>query len=175
MSLNASVATAFGYPFEGRQAPDKVEGIVEHYLALGVDGITLADTTGMADPRQVGALVSRILARVPAHRLTLHFHDTRGLGIANVLAAWQAGARRFDASLGGLGGCPFAPGASGNICSEDLASMCAEMGIETGLDLDALIRLSRDLPRLVGHPVPGQVAKAGRPLDLHPPPVFAAG
>jgi hypothetical protein len=97
--------------------------------ALGVGGITLADTTGMANPRQVARLVRRVLERVPAEALTLHFHNTRGLGLANVLAAYEAGARRFDAALGGLGGCPFAPGASGNICTEDLVNMCDEMGI----------------------------------------------
>jgi hydroxymethylglutaryl-CoA lyase len=121
----------------------------------------------------VERLVARALTVVPASRLTLHFHNTRGLGLANVLAAYGVGARRFDAALGGLGGCPFAPGATGNICTEDLVSMAHEMGIATGLDLDALIGLSRDLPRLVGHDVPGQVAKAGRPCDLHPVPQAA--
>ncbi|RZK95450.1 MAG: hydroxymethylglutaryl-CoA lyase [Methylobacterium sp.] len=170
VSTNATVATAFGCPFEGDQPADKVMAQVERYLALGIAGVTLADTTGMANPRQVERLVARALAIVPAERLTLHFHNTRGLGLANVLAAYGAGARRFDAALGGLGGCPFAPGATGNICTEDLVSMAHEMGIPTGLDLPALIALSRDLPRLVGHPVPGQVAQAGRPCDLHPVP-----
>ncbi|MFE1598985.1 hydroxymethylglutaryl-CoA lyase [Methylobacterium sp. ID0610] len=169
-SLNATVATAFGCPFEGAQAPERVLALVERYLALGIEGVTLADTTGMANPRQVHALVTRALARVPAGRLTLHFHNTRGLGLANVLAARDAGALRFDAALGGLGGCPFAPGATGNICTEDLVNMCHEMGIGTGLDLDALIGLSRGLPALIGHDVPGQVAKAGRPCQLHAPP-----
>ncbi|MDH2313208.1 hydroxymethylglutaryl-CoA lyase [Methylobacterium brachiatum] len=167
---NATVATAFGCPFEGDQPVDKVIAQVERYRSLGITGVTLADTTGMANPRQVERLVARVLAIVPAEHLTLHFHNTRGVGLANVLAAWQAGARRFDAALGGLGGCPFAPGATGNICTEDLVSMAHEMGIRTGLDLPALIALSRDLPRLVGHEVPGQVAKAGRPCDLHPVP-----
>lgn len=170
---NATVATAFGCPFEGPQPLAKVMAQVERYRALGIRGITLADTTGMANPRQVEGLVATALAVVPAEDLTLHFHNTRGLGLANVLAAYGTGARRFDAALGGLGGCPFAPGATGNICTEDLASMAHEMGLATGLDLDALIRLSRDLPRLVGHEVPGQVAKAGRPCDLHPAPEAA--
>ena len=174
VSVNATVATAFGCPFEGDQAPEKVEEIVSRYLELGADGITLADTTGMANPRQVAGLVTRVLRQVPPEGLTLHFHNTRGLGLANVLAAYDAGARRFDASLGGLGGCPFAPGASGNICTEDLASMCSEMDIETGLDLELLLKLSRGLPGLIGHDVPGQVAKAGRPRDLHPAPRVAA-
>lgn len=170
LSLNGSIATTFGCPFEGRIDEDRVLEIVDDYLALGMHGISLADTTGMANPRQVFALVQRVLARVPATALTLHFHNTRGLGLSNVLAAYEAGARRFDASLGGLGGCPFAPGASGNICTEDLVNMCDEMGIETGIDLAHLLTLSRRLPALLGHEMPGQVAKAGRNRDLHPAP-----
>jgi len=169
-SLNGTVATAFGCPFEGDQSEEKVLDIVRHYLDLGCDGITLADTTGMADPRQVERLVLKALDLVGANRLTLHFHNTRGLGLANVLAAYSAGARRFDAALGGLGGCPFAPGASGNICTEDTAAMCERMGIPTGLDLPGLLEVSRTLPALIGHDVPGQTAKAGRVQDLHAPP-----
>ncbi|QSB18549.1 hydroxymethylglutaryl-CoA lyase [Pseudomonas sp. 15A4] len=170
LSLNGSIATTFGCPFEGRIDEDRVLRIVDDYLALGMHGISLADTTGMANPRQVFSLVQRVLTRVPASALTLHFHNTRGLGLSNVLAAYEAGARRFDASLGGLGGCPFAPGASGNICTEDLVNMCDEMGIETGIDLEHLLVLSRGLPGLLGHEMPGQVAKAGRNRDLHPAP-----
>jgi len=168
--LNGTVATAFGCPFEGTQPPAKVLDLVRRYLDLGCTGITLADTTGMANPRQVAALVEQALALVDADALTLHFHNTRGLGLANVIAAHDAGAQRFDAALGGLGGCPFAPGASGNICTEDLVAMCEQMGIPTGLDLPALIALSRTLPALVGHDTPGQLAKAGRVQDLHPAP-----
>ncbi|WP_244849325.1 hydroxymethylglutaryl-CoA lyase [Caballeronia sp. SL2Y3] len=171
ISLNGTVATAFGCPFEGRIDEDRVVSIVRSYREMGMEGVTLADTTGMANPRQVERVVSRVLEHVPASALTLHFHNTRGLGLANVLAAYDAGARRFDAALGGLGGCPFAPGASGNICTEDLVNMCDEMGIPTGIDLAKLIALSRTLPALVGHDVPGQVAKAGRNSDLHPVPV----
>jgi hydroxymethylglutaryl-CoA lyase len=101
----------------------------------------------------------------------LHFHNTRGVGLVNVLAAYDTGASRFDAALGGLGGCPFAPGATGNVCTEDLVNLCHEIGLSTGLDLPALIALSRRLPRLLGHDVPGQVAKAGLAQDLHPIPV----
>ncbi|SDR42992.1 hydroxymethylglutaryl-CoA lyase [Paraburkholderia fungorum] len=170
--LNASVATAFGCPFEGTIDEDRVIGIVDTYREMGIEGITLADTTGMANPRQVRRLVTRVLERIPASALTLHFHNTRGLGLANVLAAYEAGARRFDAALGGLGGCPFAPGASGNICTEDLVNMCDEMGIATGVDLQKVIALSRTLPALLGHDVPGQLAKAGRNCDLHPVPEY---
>ncbi|WP_223542713.1 hydroxymethylglutaryl-CoA lyase [Pseudomonas sp. BF-RE-26] len=168
--LNASIATTFGCPFEGMIDEDRVLQIVDAYLELGMQGITLADTTGMANPRQVDRLVRRVLQRVPAADLTLHFHNTRGLGLCNVLAGYEAGARRFDAALGGLGGCPFAPGASGNICTEDLVNLCDEMGIHTGIDLPLLLRLSRGLPALLGHELPGQVAKAGRNCDLHPAP-----
>ncbi|MFB4394564.1 MULTISPECIES: hydroxymethylglutaryl-CoA lyase [unclassified Pseudomonas] len=174
-SLNASIATTFGCPFEGAIDEDRVLAIVEAYLELGVTGISLADTTGMANPRQVQRIVRRVLARVPATALTLHFHNTRGLGLCNVLAAYEAGARRFDASLGGLGGCPFAPGASGNICTEDLVNLCDEVGIPTGIDLAHLLQLSRTLPALLGHELPGQVAKAGRNCDLHPTPVDLVG
>lgn len=170
VSLNGSIATTFGCPFEGKIDEDRVLQIVDAYLELGMQGISLADTTGMANPRQVHRLVQRVLTRIPASALTLHFHNTRGLGLSNVLAAYEAGARRFDASLGGLGGCPFAPGASGNICTEDLVNMCEEMGIDTGIDLPHLLTMSRRLPALLGHDMPGQVAKAGRNCDLHPAP-----
>ena len=170
VTLNATVATAFGCPFEGEIDEDRVLGIVDQYLKLGIGAITLADTTGMANPRQVARLVKSVLSRVPAESLTLHFHNTRGLGLVNVLAAYEAGARRFDAALGGLGGCPFAPGASGNICTEDLVNLCEETGIPTGIDLQHLIAMSRRLPALLGHDVPGQLAKAGRNCDLHPLP-----
>jgi hydroxymethylglutaryl-CoA lyase len=168
--LNGTVATAFGCPFEGAQVPDKVLGLVSRYLDIGVDGVTLADTTGMANPRQVRELVQLALERVPSTALTLHFHNTRGMGLVNALAAYEAGARRFDASLGGLGGCPFAPGATGNVCSEDLVNMCCDMGIPTGVDLQSLIALSRRLPLLIGHQTDGQVAKANRANVLHPAP-----
>ncbi|PQV45598.1 hydroxymethylglutaryl-CoA lyase [Paraburkholderia sp. BL21I4N1] len=170
--LNASVATAFGCPFEGKIDEDRVIAIVDAYREMGIEGITLADTTGMANPRQVARIVARVLARLPVAALTLHFHNTRGLGLANVLAAYEAGARRFDAALGGLGGCPFAPGASGNICTEDLVNLCDEMGIPTGIDLEKLLSLSRGLPALLGHDMPGQLAKAGRNRDLHPVPDY---
>jgi hydroxymethylglutaryl-CoA lyase len=172
VTLNGTVATAFGCPFEGTIDENRVLAIVDAYLELGMHGITLADTTGMANPRQVARLVARVLGRIGADALTLHFHNTRGLGLANVLSAYEAGARRFDAALGGLGGCPFAPGASGNICTEDLVNLCNEMGIPTGIDLARLIGLSRGLPALLGHDVPGQLAKAGCNGDLHPAPEY---
>ncbi|GLK72941.1 hydroxymethylglutaryl-CoA lyase [Ancylobacter dichloromethanicus] len=170
VSLNGSIATAFGCPFEGVQPAEKVLDLVEAYLAAGLQSVTLADTTGMANPRQVFALVSGFRARFGGVPLTLHFHNTRGMGLANALAALEAGADRFDASLGGIGGCPFAPGATGNISTEDFVHMLGQMGIETGVDLPALLALARSLPALLGHDIPGQVAKAGRSGDLHPVP-----
>jgi hydroxymethylglutaryl-CoA lyase len=177
--LTSSIATAFGCPFEGPQDRAKVYDQVGRLIDAGCVGVTLADTTGMANPRQVAEMVEEVTRTRPEIdrsevQLTLHFHNTRGVGLANILAAAESGATRFDAALGGLGGCPFAPGATGNVCTEDVASMFAEMGIETGIDLERLITVSRDLPRLVGHEVPGQVAKAGRPCDLHPVPAAAA-
>lgn len=170
LAVNATIATAFGCPFEGDQSPEKIEGIIRAFLDLGASGITLADTTGMANPRQVEGLVKDALCLVSAEALTLHFHNTRGLGLLNVDAARRAGARRFDTSLGGLGGCPFAPGASGNVCTEDLVNFLHEIGIDTGIDLRALIDVSRRLPGLIGHETPGQLTKAGLAADLHPSP-----
>ena len=166
-SINGSISTAFGCPFEGEIKEARVLELVERYLALGFKGVTLADTTGMAHPRQVARLTATVLSRFPALELTLHFHNTRGMGLANVLAALEAGGTRFDASLGGLGGCPFAPGATGNICTEDLVHMLVSMGCDTKVDLDLLLASARRLPGIVGHQVPGQVAKAGKITDLH--------
>ncbi|HYD61956.1 MAG TPA: hydroxymethylglutaryl-CoA lyase [Noviherbaspirillum sp.] len=168
--VNGCVATAFGCPFEGQQSVAKVMAIVAKYLDIGMHSITLADTTGMASPQQVGELCHAFLAAYPDVPLTVHFHNTRGMGLANVIAALDAGVDSFDASLGGIGGCPFAPGATGNICTEDLVHMLASCGIDTGMDLDALIGIARDLPSLVGHDVPGQVLRAGKSSDLHPRP-----
>jgi hydroxymethylglutaryl-CoA lyase len=168
--MNASLSTCFGCPFEGDVPPQRVLGLAERCLELGVQGVTLADTTGMANPRQVRELVSAAVKNFGADRITLHFHNTRGMGLANVVAGLEAGVTRFDASLGGLGGCPFAPGATGNICTEDLVHMLHEMGYRTGVDLDRLLTVARGLPKLVGHEVPGQVAKAGKTSDLHPVP-----
>jgi hydroxymethylglutaryl-CoA lyase len=170
---NVSFATSFGCPFEGGQPLDRVLGFVEQCLAAGADSISLADTTGMADPRQVSQTVEAFVARFAAVPLTLHFHNTRGMGLANILAAYASGATRFDAALGGLGGCPFAPGASGNVCTEDVVHMFGQMGVETGIDLAALLAVARTVPDMVGHDVPGQLIKAGRTCDLHAAPALA--
>jgi hydroxymethylglutaryl-CoA lyase len=170
VTVNGSVSTTFGCPFEGNIPQTRVFECVERYLELGMDGITLADTTGMAHPKQVRELTRAVLTRFPEAEITLHFHNTRGMGLANVLAGLEAGVLRYDASLSGLGGCPFAPGATGNICTEDLAHMLEAMGYSTGVDLDKLLTVARRLPQIVGHDLPGQVAKAGKITDLHPIP-----
>ena len=169
---NASISTAFGCPFEGPVAPDRVLDIVGQIADLGIAGVTLCDTTGMANPIQVARLCEAVGARYPELDLTLHPHDTRGMGLANALAAWQVGVTRFDAALGGLGGCPYAPGASGNICTEDLVHMFECMGVTTGCDLDGLLAASASLPALIGHDTPGQVVKAGKADRRYPLPAM---
>jgi hydroxymethylglutaryl-CoA lyase len=172
--INVSLATSFGCPMEGAVPEAEVWCWSGRLLEAGAAGITIADTTGMAHPGQVGRMTEAFRRRWPDVRLTLHLHNTRGLGLANVLSALEAGADRFDASLGGLGGCPYAPGATGNVCTEDLVHMLEAMGYRTGVDLDRLLACARSLPSVVGHDVPGQVAKAGRICDLHPEPAWLA-
>lgn len=168
--VNASLSTSFGCPFEGAVPQARVLELVERLLALGVEGITLCDTTGMANPDQVARLCEAVQSQWSDTPFTLHFHNTRGMGLANALAAWQVGIVRFDAALGGLGGCPFAPGATGNVCTEDLVHMFEQMGVATGVDLDALLAVSATLPELVGHATPGQVVKAGKADRRYPMP-----
>ncbi len=168
VAVNGTISTSFGCPFEGPVEAARVMDFAARYLELGIAGITLADTTGTANPTQVGRLVEAFYRRFPEADLSLHFHNTRGMGLANVLAGLNAGCRRYDGSLGGLGGCPFAPGATGNICTEDLVHMLWAMGLETGVDLDKLIAASRRLPDIVGHEVPGQVRTAGKCTQRHP-------
>lgn len=160
--LRGYVVTAFGCPYEGRIAPEKVELIVGEYRALGVHEVALGDTTGMANPCQVSRMLYRIMPMLGAMKLALHFHDTRGVALANVLAAMQQGVAVFDGSIGGLGGCPYAPGASGNVATEDLVNMLDEMGIETGIDLGKLIECARYTREIVGKSLPGHMATAGR-------------
>ncbi len=155
------VATAWGCPYEGDVAVEKVMQVARRAVADGADGISFGDTTGMATPGRVTALVGAFRSAVPDTALNLHFHNTRGTGLANVLAALQLGVADYDASVGGLGGCPYAPGASGNIASEELVHMVEDMGVATGVDLEALIDAAREAERLVGHQLPSQVLRAG--------------
>ncbi len=173
VAVNVSLSCVFGCPMEGDVPEAAVFGWVQRFADLGVRGITLCDTTGMAYPTQVERTTAAARARWPGVDFTLHFHNTRGMGLANVLAAIAAGADRFDASLGGLGGCPYAPGASGNVCSEEIVHALALMGYDTGVDLPALVAAAARLPGLIGHDIPSQIVKAGERLHLHPvPPDF---
>jgi hydroxymethylglutaryl-CoA lyase len=169
--INVSLSTAFGCPFEGEVPYTRVTELIDRIVDLGIMRVTLCDTTGMANPSQVEQLFEMVIARWPSVVFTAHFHNMRAMGLANVLAALEAGIDRFDASLGGLGGCPFAPGASGNICTEDLVHMLQVMGYDTGVDFGGLLELARQLPALLGHDVPGQVMKSGPSSRRYPAPV----
>jgi hydroxymethylglutaryl-CoA lyase len=168
--INVSLSTAFGCPMEGDVPQDVVINYVSRFDNLGVRGVTICDTTGMAQPVQVKKMIDALHNQFKYLQLTMHFHNTRGMGLANILASVESGITRFDGSLGGLGGCPYAPGASGNVCSEDAIHMVDAMGYDTGIHVDALLAIAKRLPQIVGHDVPGQVAKAGRIHDLHPEP-----
>jgi hydroxymethylglutaryl-CoA lyase len=171
-TLEVGISTAFGCTLQGRVDEDEVLRLVQSVLDVGADQVGLADTVGCADPLQVARLFERCFA-IAGDRLACgHFHDTRGLGLANVYAAWSAGVRRFDACVGGIGGCPHAPGASGNVATEDLAWLFAGMGVPTGLDFDALLALRSALERqwLVGEPLHGSIWRAGLPRTDHQEP-----
>jgi hydroxymethylglutaryl-CoA lyase len=170
--INVSLSTSFGCPMEGDVPQKVVEGFAQRFADLGVRGLTICDTTGMANPAQVISMSESMQKLFPEMQVTMHFHNTRGMGLANVLAAVQSGITRFDGSLGGLGGCPYAPGASGNISSEDAIHMLDAMGYDTGMNIPNLLAIARELPAIVGHSVPGQVAKAGRTCDLHQAPEY---
>ncbi|MDE2344259.1 MAG: hydroxymethylglutaryl-CoA lyase [Betaproteobacteria bacterium] len=159
--VNVSLSTSFGCPFEGAVDPSAVLEWTGRFADLGVRGVSLCDTTGMADPGAVGRLCRDALERFPQLELTLHFHNTRGMGLANALAAVQAGIRQFDASLGGLGGCPYAPGATGNICTEELVHMLQLMGYDTGMNLPLLLEAAARVEALAGRQVPSQLLRAG--------------
>lgn len=160
--VQAIVATAFGCPFEGEVPGDRVLFVAGELVQKGVKDISLADTIGSGNPKQVYHLFSNASKEFPQVSFAAHFHDTRALGLANVLAAMEAGITIFDSSLGGLGGCPFAPGAAGNIPTEDLVHMLEEMGIKTGMDLDKLIECARYTEKILGRELPGHVWRAGR-------------
>jgi hydroxymethylglutaryl-CoA lyase len=164
------VATAFGCPYEGDVPVSRVVEVVERAVRDGADSLSFGDTTGMATPGRVTRLVGEVRSAVPDRSLNLHFHNTRGTGLANVLAALQLGVDDFDASVGGLGGCPYAPGASGNIATEELVHMVEDMGVDTGVDLEAMIDAARTAEAVVGRELSSQVLRAGprtrrTPLD----------
>lgn len=157
----ATIAASFGCPFEGEVAEDRVVAMAGILAEADPVEIALADTIGVADPAKVGRLVAQVREHIAPIPVRVHFHNTRGTGLANVWAAVQAGASTVDASLGGLGGCPFAPGAAGNVATEDVAYMLERSGIATGLDLDALIGASRWLGGVMDRKMPGMVGHAG--------------
>lgn len=160
LSVRLDVATAFGCPFEGKVGPDEVEALCREALSLGVDELVLCDTIGVANPAQVRLISERIIALAGKTPVTLHLHDTRGTGLANMLAGYQAGITRFESSVGGLGGCPFAPGAAGNTATEDAVNMFESMGIGTGIDLQAYLRAVELVKRYIKPDVTGHMSYA---------------
>ena len=166
--IEAIVSTAFGCPYEGDIAPERVGQIAGHLLDAGADRLSFGDTTGMATPKRVHDLLDALeRAGISTGRVGLHFHDTRGTALANVVAALDRGVVRFDASIGGLGGCPYAPGASGNAVTEDLVHMLDDMGVTTGIDLDALIACAALASGIVGRELPSAMLRAGPRTRTH--------
>lgn len=167
LQRKGAIAVAFGCPFEGDVDLGVIKTIFNQFVRLGFNGVTLGDTTGMATPKLVRQTVEALRAEAPDMKLSLHFHNTRGIGLVNVVAGLRAGVTSYESSLAGLGGCPFAPGATGNICTEDLVYLLDEMDIDTGIDLRALISVAQRLESVVGRSLPGQLMKAGPRLHLH--------
>ena len=160
-SAEVIVATSFGCPYEGDVDPARVAAIVDRVIADGADRVAFGDTTGMATPRRVRDLVTAVRGRQPDVPVLLHFHNTRGTGLANILTALELGIAEFDASVGGLGGCPYAPGASGNVATEEVVHMLHDMDIETGIDLEALLEAAALAEEIVGRRLPSGVLRAG--------------
>ena len=157
----AVIAVSFGCPYEGRVSPDRVLELASRLAACGVHEIGFGDTTGMANPRQVRAFFARAQEALPGVELTAHFHNTRGQGLANALAALEAGVQSFESSFGELGGCPVPPGSTGNVATEDLVSMVEEMGVATGISLVTLLDVTRELARTLGRPLGSHLTTAG--------------
>jgi hydroxymethylglutaryl-CoA lyase len=155
------VSTAWGCPYEGDVPVQRVVAVAARAVADGADSVSFGDTTGMATPGRVTRLAGEFRSAHPDVPLNVHFHNTRGTGLANVLAALELGVTDFDASVGGLGGCPYAPGATGNIATEELVHMVQDMGVDTGIDLDAMIDAAADAERIIGRQLPSQVLRAG--------------
>ena len=166
IAISGSISMPFGSPWEGRTPVEDVDSIIQAYLDVGITEISLSDTSGMAVPVQVYQLCSHVKEKYPQADWWLHFHNTRGLAIANILAAMEAGMTKFDSSFGGLGGCPFVPNAAGNISTEDVLNMCDESGIETGVDIVKVMELSKKVRGLLNHDLDSYILRAGRAQDL---------
>ena len=160
VKVRAYVSTVFGCPYEGDVDPARAVWLTQELRAMGVYQVSLGDTIGVANPAQVEDVIARVLAEVPQEQIAVHFHDTQGTALANCLVSLQAGVTTIDASVGGLGGCPYAPGASGNLATDDVVAMLHAMGIETGVDLDKLIEAARLAATFVGHELPSKYMKA---------------
>jgi hydroxymethylglutaryl-CoA lyase len=167
MHVHGAIATSFGCPFEGDVSEHRVAGIARAMVDLGMTHVSLGDTTGMATPPIVKRVVEAVWRSCPGLELTLHFHNTRGIGLCNVMAGLELGVTHYEGSIAGLGGCPFAPGATGNICTEDTVNLMHELGIETGIDLDKLCAVARRVEAHFDRPLPGQVMRAGPRGKLH--------
>ena len=166
IAISGSISMPFASPWEGRTPVEDVDAIIEAYLKLDITEISLSDTSGMGTPRQVEELCSHVREKYPQATWWLHFHNTRGQAMANIIAAMSAGMTRFDTSFGGLGGCPFVPGAAGNISSEDVIHLLDEMGIQTGVDVTKVMDISRKTSELLGRGMDSYVLRAGRSCDL---------
>lgn len=166
IEISGSISMPFASPWEGRTPVADVDSIIEAYLGVGITEISLSDASGMAVPNQVYDLCRHVIEKYPQCSWWMHFHNTRGMAMANIMAAMEAGMTQFDSSFGGLGGCPFVPGAAGNISTEDVLHMCEESGIETGVDIAGVIDLSRNLRELLNHDLESYVLRAGRSSDL---------
>lgn len=167
ININVGLATTFGCPFEGLYSADKVIRVIQKLKEKGLNSFILSDTTGMANPLQITEFVEEITHKFTDSHFSLHLHNTRGMGLVNLYAGYQAGIRDFDAALGGIGGCPFAPGATGNLCLEDAIHMLELMNISTGIDIRQLIDTANSLEELLGRKLPGQVMKAGLSVDTY--------
>ena len=163
IKVRGYLSMCFGCPFEGDVPEERVVKLVKKFAKLGIYEISIGDTVGVADPAQVKRLVSKLKTAVGAKKLAMHFHDTRGTALANVLAALDLGITVFDSSLGGLGGCPYSPNSTGNVATEDVVYMLERMGYTTGVDLPKLIELNKWMTESIGHPLPSRVSKAGIP------------
>lgn len=166
LEVSGSISMPFGSPWEGKIELEDIQNIVDAYLKVGVKEISLSDASGMAVPNQVYSICRSMQDKYPQVKWWLHFHNTRGMAIANIIAAMQTGITHFDSSLGGLGGCPFIPGAAGNVSSEDVVHMMDEMGITTGINIIKVMDIARKIQQLVGHDTDSYVLKAGRNKDL---------